>query len=224
MSIVIRLRLLTNSYIEHLFPPFLSYHYYSLLFTITFLKLGTNNRLVVLVSIVSPQVQASSNNKNSSNFVAIPSQNYNNRIINPLLVKEIKKKNHAILILSSRTRVSHLYTKSGGIVSGRRGEGGWGWKGNGRVYVFFVTCDSKNALECLSSGVKYLCSDRLYFVFDRRRGSRLPAILTVYRYTEKYIYIYKLAPWLYRYYNGKTVESYRSRYGSPVTIVWHAGK
>lgn len=141
---------------------------------------------VVLVSI---QVQASSNNKNSSNFVAIPSQNYNNRIINPLLVKEIKKKNHAILILSSRTRVSHLYTKSGGIVSGRRGEGGWGWKGNGRVYVFFVTCDSKNALECLSSGVKYLCSDRLYFVFDRRRGSRLPAILTVYRYTEKYIYI-----------------------------------
>lgn len=190
MSIVIRLRLLTNSYIEHLFPPFLSYHYYSLLFTITFLKLGTNNRLVVLVSIVSPQVQTSSNNKNSSNFVAIPSQNYNNRIINPLLVKEIKKKNHAILILSSRTRVSHLYTKSGGIVSGRRGEGGWGWKGNGRVYVFFVTCDSKNALECLSSGVKYLCSDRLYFVFDRRRGSRLPAILTVYRYTEKYIYIY----------------------------------
>lgn len=92
MSIVIRLRLLTNSYIEHLFPPFLSYHYYSLLFTITFLKLGTNNRLVVLASIVSPQVQASSNNKNSSNFVAIPSQNYNNRIINPLLVKEIKKK------------------------------------------------------------------------------------------------------------------------------------
>lgn len=56
--------------------------------------------------------------------------------------------------------------------------------------MFFVTCDSKNALECLSSGVKYLCSDTLYFVFDRRRGSRLPAILTVYRYTEKYIYIY----------------------------------
>ena len=58
------------------------------------------------------------------------------------------------------------------------------------MYVFFVTCDSKNALECLSSGVKYLCSDRLYFVFDRRRGSRLPAILTVYIDILRNIYIY----------------------------------
>lgn len=75
------------------------------------------------------------------------------------------------------------------------------------------TCSSLRAIQRTRWNVyhvalKYLCSDRLYFVFDRRRGSRLPAILTVSIYREIYIYISELR--LYRYYNGKTVESYRS--------------
>lgn len=83
----------------------------------------------------------SSNNKKSIQFRLNSLRiMINNRIINPLS-RNKKKKKPRHPSLESHTRVSHLYTKSGGIVSGRRGEEGWRWKGNGRIrvlrYVWF---------------------------------------------------------------------------------------
>lgn len=87
---------------------------------------------------------------------------------------------------------SSLYEKRRNCERKKEGRGGSRMEGKRPR-----TCSSLRAIQGTRWNVyhvalKYLCSDRLYFVFDRRRGSRLPAILTVSIYREIYIYISEL--------------------------------